>query len=100
MAQNGFALFFLLVLTGGAISLALSLRASWKPIVAAITQEPDAAHGPLAYRSWQRRPIDIPEVAQRMVLKALPDEPVARPLPRFANQNARRHRQLRLDLAC
>ena len=100
MAQNGFALFFLLVLTGGAVSLLVSLRASWKPIIAAITQEPDAAQGPLAYRAWQRRPIDVPEVAQRMVLRALPDDPAARPTPRLVQQNARRHRQLRLDLAC
>lgn len=100
MAQNGFALFFLLVLAGGAVSLVASLRASWKPILAAILAKPDAAQRPLAYRAWQRRPIDVPEVARRMVLKDLSEEPAARPMPRPHRHHGRRNSQLAFDLAC
>lgn len=66
MAQSGFALFFLAVLFGCTFALAAWVRMHWQKIVIAVRGEAPAAR-PLNYRAAQRRPIDIPYVAQRML---------------------------------
>ena len=66
MAQSGFALFFLAVLLGCTFSLVAWTRRHWQKIVIAVRGDmPDARL--MNYRAAQRRPIDIPYVAQRML---------------------------------
>ncbi len=100
MAQNGFAFFFVLVLAGCAFSLFKSIKANWQRIVKAIAGEAPNAQ-PMTYRAWQRRPIDVPEVAQRMALSSawnqeqrLPEH--THPFPRYRPLD---RRQLTFDLA-
>ena len=69
MAQNGFAFFFLAVLLGCSISLASWVRLHWSKIVAAVRGEVPESR-PLNYKAVQRRPIEIPYVAQRMLAQA------------------------------
>ena len=78
MAQNGFAFFFLAVLLGCSISLASWLRFHWSKIVAAARGEVPQSR-PLNYKAMQRRPIEIPYVAQRMLPQVeQPSVPVLR----------------------
>ena len=69
MAQNGFAFFFLAVLLGCSISLASWMRLHWSMIVAAARGEVPESR-PLNYKAVQRRPIEVPYVAQRMLAQA------------------------------
>jgi hypothetical protein len=66
MAQSGFAFFFLSVLVGCVVALAMWVRAHWQQIVLALRGEQP---GPqlVNYRAAQRRPMDVPYVAQRML---------------------------------
>ena len=66
MAQSGFAFFFLAVLVGCTFALTAWVRMHWQKIVIAVRGEAPVAR-PMRYRSAQRRPIDIPYVAQRML---------------------------------
>ena len=66
MAQSGFAFFFLAVLVGCTVSLVAWTRLHWQKILVAVRGDmPDTRM--LEYRAAQRRPIDIPYVAQRML---------------------------------
>jgi hypothetical protein len=69
MAQNGFSFFFLAVLIGCSISLASWMRLHWSKIVAAARGEVPESR-PLHYKAVQRRPIEVPYVAQRMLAQA------------------------------
>ena len=91
MAQSGFAFFFLAVLLGCSISVASWMRLHWSKIVAAARGEVPQSR-PLNYKAVQRRPIEIPYVAQRMLAQAeqpsIPDRDKARPLWTFASRRA------------
>jgi len=94
MAQNGFAFFFLAVLLGCSISLASWMRLHWSKIVAAARGEVPQSR-PLNYKAMQRRPIEIPYVAQRMLAQV--EEPSglalnkAQPLWTFASRRPNGH---------
>lgn len=66
MAQNGFAFFFLLLIVGSAIAMLLTVAESWPEVMTALIGAPPA---PVVrrYRSFCRRPIDVPEVARRLL---------------------------------
>ena len=70
MAQNAFALFFLAILVGCTAAVTAWVRYHWPKIVAAARGEVLGASRPMTYRSHQRRPIDVPYVAQRMLPQA------------------------------
>ena len=94
MAQNGFAFFFLAVLIGCSISLASWTRLHWSKIVAAARGEVPTSR-PLHYKAVQRRPIEVPYVAQRMLAQA--EQPSglgrnkARPMWTFAGRRPNGH---------
>ncbi len=94
MAQNGFAFFFLVVLLGCSISLASWMRLHWSKIIAAARGEVPESR-PLNYKAVQRRPIEIPYVAQRMLAQV--EQPSgaslnkARPLWTFTNRRPNGH---------
>ncbi len=67
MAQNGFALFFLAVLIGCTFALTAWVRLHWTRIVAAARGDMLAEPRIANYTAVQRRPIDVPYVAQRML---------------------------------
>ena len=94
MAQNGFAFFFLAVLLGCSISLASWMRLHWSKIVAAARREVPESR-PLNYKAVQRRPIEIPYVAQRMLAQVQePSHPAlnkARPLWTFTSRRPNGH---------
>ena len=81
MAQNGFAFFFLAVLLGCSISLASWMRLHWSKIVAAARCDVPESR-PLNYRAVQRRPIEVPYVAQRMLAQVEQPSGPARKEPR------------------
>ena len=66
MGQSGFAFFFFAVLVGCTYALAAWVRLHWDKIALAVRGDVPPART-LRYRSAQRRPIDIPYVAQRML---------------------------------
>ncbi len=66
MAQSGFAFFFLAVLIGCSSALAAWLRTNWQKIIVAVRGEVPAARA-VCYRAGQRKPMDVPYVAQRML---------------------------------
>lgn len=94
MAQNGFAFFFLAVLLGCSISLASWTRLHWSKIVAAARFEVPESR-PLNYKAVQRRPIEVPYVAQRMLAQAeMPSgaaQGMARPLWAFTGRRPSGH---------
>ncbi len=94
MAQNGFAFFFLAVLLGCSISLASWTRLHWSRIIAAARGEVPESR-PLNYKAVQRRPIEIPYVAQRMLAQAeQPSAPApdrALPLWTFTSRGPQGH---------
>ena len=94
MAQNGFAFFFLAVLLGCSISLASWMRLHWSKIVTAARGDVPQSR-PLNYKAVQRRPIEIPYVAQRMLAQAQePSSPAmnkTRPLWTFTSRRPNGH---------
>ena len=94
MAQNGFPFFFLAVLLGCSISLASWMRLHWSKIVAAARGEVPQSR-PLNYKAVQRRPIEVPYVAQRMLAQAEgPSGPAlnkGRPLWAFTSRRPNGH---------
>ena len=96
MAQSGFAFFFLAVLIGCSFAVAAWVRMHWQKIVDAVCGEAPAAR-PIHYRSAQRRPIDIPYVAQRMLPQ--PGSSVGGSADRRLAWTARPHRPSGYQLA-
>lgn len=80
MAQSGFAFFFLTVLVGCGVSLSVWVRTHWQQIVVAVRGE-EPRPQLMNYRAAQRRPMDVPYVAQRMLAQrdTRPLPPVGRP---------------------
>ncbi len=95
MAQNAFAIFFLLVAIGCALSLLDAILTSWSRIRTALRAELPQPR-PLVYKSEQRRPIDIPYVARRLPPGAVPC-PFSFDAPRYRSFSVSRAaaRQLR-----
>jgi hypothetical protein len=76
MAQNGFAIFFILVLASCVFGLVLSALQDWQRIVEAVTGKSGAGEEePLVYRTIMRAPAELPIVAQRMVLHSEEEAP-------------------------
>lgn len=100
MAQNSFAIFFMLVLAGCALSLVLAVGDDWARIVSALIREPVAALPPPAYRLTHRAPADLPVVAQRLLPRG--GATVERPMEHYrgggSSARPRRPRQLALPL--
>ncbi len=67
MAQGGFAFFFLAVLIGCSFALGRWVQLHWARIAAAARGQTAGEARPVNYRSVQRRPIDLPYVARRML---------------------------------
>jgi hypothetical protein len=89
MAQSGFALFFLTVLLGTSVALILWVQQHWTKIAAAARGEMVGSERPASYTALQRRPIDLPYVAQRM-LPQPPNEPAPPRIARAAAWMVRR----------
>ena len=76
MAQNGFAIFFILVLASCAFGLVLSALQDWQRIVEAVTGRSGSGEEELlVYRTIMRAPAELPIVAQRMVLHSEEEAP-------------------------
>jgi hypothetical protein len=77
MAQNGYSIFFLLMLAAGLASVVRSVLESWTRIAAALAPE-EACPIPPVYSTRVLPAAQVPWVAQRLVLRDL-DEPLPEP---------------------
>lgn len=80
MAQSSFALFFLLILAAGAVTLVSTLRESWGRVLGALTAKPAGQDPPPVYTTTWLAAAEVPSVASRLLLHEL-DEPW--PAPRL-----------------
>jgi hypothetical protein len=80
MAQNGFAIFFLLVLACGVAMLVRTAAASFAAVASALLGADPAEEQPRRYTLRRRRPADLPRIARRLRLRVAMDlRPPARP---------------------
>jgi hypothetical protein len=70
----GFAGFFILVTLGCVVALGLAVAENWQRIVAAITGSDEAVVAARSFTTTQCSPVELPSVAQRMVLHELDEE--------------------------
>jgi hypothetical protein len=77
MVQNGYAIFFLLMLAAGLASVVRSFRESWGRIARALAPEEPCSVATV-YSTRRVPAAEVPWVAQRLVLRAL-DEPLPEP---------------------
>jgi len=77
MVQNGYAIFFLLMLAAGLASIARSFRESWSRVSAALAPGEPLRAAPV-YTTRRLPAAEVPWVAQRLVLRDL-DEPLPEP---------------------
>ena len=74
MAQSSFALFFLLVIAAGVVTLVRTFAESWPRVLEALS-EPPATEAPVkVYTTTWRAAAEVPHVASRLLLHEL-DEP-------------------------
>ena len=102
MAQNGFAIFFILVLASCAFGLVVSALQDWQRIVEAVTGKSGSGEEELlVYRTTMRAPAELPIVAQRMVLHSEDEAPARKVAARrwSAGPQPRSARQLRFQFA-
>ena len=74
MLQNGYAIFFLLILAAGLASIARSFRDSWPRVTGALAPEEPRCAAPV-YTMRRVPAAQVPWVAQRLVLRDL-EEPL------------------------
>jgi hypothetical protein len=89
VAQNGFAIFFLLVLAAGLAVLVRTAAASFAVVAAALLGPRPADEQPRRYTLRRTRPADLPRVARRLRLSVAMDlQPRVRPPRIWAYERA------------